>query len=96
MSICCLIPYFYHQFVYTDICKNLLEAKESGSKFLEADMKNKQLQDILKQYPDECEIVIERDADWLEGDIVKIRVEYEYGDNFEIPVLTLEYKNKEL
>lgn len=58
-------------------------------------MTNKQLQDILKQYPDECEIIIENDVNYEECDIARIRIEYEYGDNFEIPILTLEYKNRE-
>ena len=57
-------------------------------------MTNKQLKDVLSKYPDDCEVVIESDINYDECDIARIRAEYEYGDNFEVPILTLEYQKR--
>lgn len=57
-------------------------------------MTNKQLQDVLSKYPDDSQVIIESDTNYGECDIVRIRAEYEYGDNFEIPILTLEYQQR--
>ena len=57
-------------------------------------MTNKQLKDVLSKYPDDCEVIIESNIDYSECDIARIKAEYECGDNFEIPILTLEYQKR--
>lgn len=60
-------------------------------------MTNKQLQDILKIYPDNCNINIEKCGMYENGEIVSIRVDYINNDNFEIPDITIEYeKDKDI
>ena len=56
-------------------------------------MTNEQLQNFLKQYPNECNIIIESSF-CNECDITRIRAEYEYNNNFKIPILILEYQKK--
>ena len=59
-------------------------------------MTNKQIQDVLKQYPDDCEVVVEKCTLYESGEIVRIRAEYnKYLEDFKIPTLTLEYENIE-
>lgn len=58
-------------------------------------MTNKQLQNILKSYPDDCEINIERCGIYENGEIVSIRVDYEKHNNFETPYLTIEYEKED-
>jgi len=58
-------------------------------------MTNEQLQNILKQYPEDCPIRVENDVNYKSYDIARIIVEYEYGNDFEIPILTLEYQTIE-
>lgn len=57
-------------------------------------MTNKQLQNILKQYPDDCNINIEQCGIYENGDVVSIRVDYVNDDNFEKPHLTIEYEKE--
>ena len=59
-------------------------------------MTNEQLQNILKQYPDDCEVVVEKSTLYESGEIIRIRAEYsKYSEDFKTPTLTLEYENIE-
>lgn len=58
-------------------------------------MTNKQLQNILKNYPDDCKIFIERCGMYENGEPTTVRVEYMESDNFETSQLTIEYEKNE-
>lgn len=58
-------------------------------------MTNKQLQNILKQYPDDIEINVEKCGIYENGKIVSLRVDYEEENNIEKPQLTIEYEKEE-
>lgn len=58
-------------------------------------MTNKQLQDVLKQYPDDCEIIVKSCTCYEECEIIRIQAEYsKYSNNFNTPILTLEYEKR--
>ena len=55
-------------------------------------MTNIQLQNVLSNFPNDCEINIEQCEIYENGKIINVRVDYEEDNNFEKPRLTIEYE----